>query len=92
MKLKIALCALLLTLMSTTDVSALDNSQDEWTGWGEWECENWGWDREQQYLPGSCDNGGGEPETPTAIPSPTAAIAGLGVMGLMLSRRRNRKA
>ena len=30
--------------------------------------------------------------TVTGVPSPTAAIAGLGVMGLMLSRRRNKKA
>ncbi|MFK7788674.1 MAG: hypothetical protein AB8C95_04145 [Phycisphaeraceae bacterium] len=29
---------------------------------------------------------------PTAVPSPTAAIAGLGMMGLMLGRRRNKKA
>lgn len=31
-------------------------------------------------------------DTPSAVPSPTAAIAGLGMMGLMLSRRRNRQA
>ena len=28
---------------------------------------------------------------PHAVPTPTAAIAGLGVMGLMLSRRRNKQ-
>ncbi|MFK7788673.1 MAG: hypothetical protein AB8C95_04140 [Phycisphaeraceae bacterium] len=83
--------------MATTTASADDftggyTEDDGWSGWGEWECENWGWDRDNEWQGEACNDHPGGPGTPTGVPSPTAAIAGLGVMGLMLSRRRNKKA
>lgn len=42
------------------------------------DCD-WGWPKENECQP------------PSSVPSPTAGLAGLGVLGLMLSRRRSKK-
>ena len=89
MKLKIALCALLLAFMTTT-ASAKYTADDGWTGWGGWDDTNWGWDQDKEWDGGCaerCDDDCG----PTGVPSPTAALMGLGAMGLMLSRRGRRQ-
>jgi len=89
MKLKIALCALLLAFVGTT-ASADYTSEDGWTGWDGWEDTNWGWDREQSWDGRSCEQKD-DTDDPSAVPSPTAALMGLGAMGLMLTRRGSKR-
>lgn len=93
MKFRIAICTLLLTFVGTT-ASAGFSSEEGWTGWDGWEDTNWGWDQEQTWNGETCKeecSDGGDCD-PTGVPSPTAALMGLGVMGLMLTRRRNKRA
>lgn len=53
MKFKIALCALLLVMVSTT-ASARFTSEEGWTGWDGWDDNSWGWNRDKQWDGQSC--------------------------------------
>ena len=94
MKFKIALCALLLAMVSTT-ASAQFTSEEGWTGWDGWDDNSWGWNRDKQWDGQSCPEKpqceGKDCDEPSPVPSPTAAMMGLGAMGLMLTRRGSRR-
>ena len=71
MKLKIAVCALLLALMSTT-ASADYSADDGWTGWDGWDDTNWGWDQYKEWDGRSCEEKCDDKEDcdPTGVPPP----------------------
>lgn len=71
--------------------------------WCNWDCDqweekcNWGKERECEKKERECKKGKKKCKknkdkcNPHAVPTPTAAVAGLGMMGMMLVRRRRSK-
>ncbi|MBX2850337.1 MAG: hypothetical protein KTR15_01165 [Phycisphaeraceae bacterium] len=73
-----------------------DHKKDKWCKDNrQWEKDcNWGQDckKKKKKRKGKKKGKRGDKcDPPSAVPTPTAAIAGLGVMGLMLTRRRNKQ-